>query len=52
MRARVCVLPEEEKLNRLHSEMLEGGDAEGAERPKKKRRGKAKSLEGELDLGV
>ena len=36
-------------MDRPHSEMLEEDDAEGAERPKKKRREKAKSLEVELD---
>ena len=33
-----------------HTEMLEEDDAERAERPKKKRREKAKPLEVELDL--
>ena len=35
------VLPEEGNLDRPHSEMFEGGETERAERPKKKRRGKA-----------
>ena len=43
------VPPAEEKMGRPHSEML-GGDAERADRPKKKRREKAKHLEFELDL--
>ena len=45
------VLPADGNLDRPHSKMSEWGEKENVEWPKRKRRGKSKPLEVELDLG-